>query len=477
MPRLYPPGFIVTDSCPGIASTVAQDLECSVGVMAYNEEGSIADALTSVLGQDPGAGKLTELIVVASGCTDRTCDIVAGIARQDARVRLIEQENREGKASAINLFISAARSPILVMVSADVVVKAGSLATLLSHFSDPAVGMVGGHPIPVNSESAFLGHAVHLQWRLHDRIARKSPKLGEVVAFRNVVPSIPLDTPVDEISIQALITQLGYRLVYEPQAVVYNRGPETVAEFLRQRRRIYAGHLQVRKRQGYTASTMSPWRVVCALSRSGSFTTPRALLWSLGTVGLEATARLLGVHDVIRRRGQHVWQISGTTKRKIAEGANGRRQYSVAVFHIADFHRHQLEAGLHASRQLTRAVAEQIKRALGDGADVTVQQAGTIIALVPGDREAAERPASEVMRLLRSTPVPLNGNGATTRVTLACGIIAFPPAGPPLARPVQLPAVEHGPAEHGPALHGPALHGPALHGPALQGADWEVKQQ
>ena len=51
--------------------------------------------------------------------------------------------------------------------------------------------MVGGHPTPVNSEANFLGHAVHLQWRLHDRIARQAPKLGEIVAFRNVVPEHP----------------------------------------------------------------------------------------------------------------------------------------------------------------------------------------------------------------------------------------------------------------------------------------------
>jgi hypothetical protein len=169
-------------------------------------------------------------------------------------------------------------------------------------------------------------------------------------------------------------------------------------------------------------------------------------LWNLGTVGLEATARALGAYDVIRRRGQHVWKISGTTKRKIAEGANGRGQYSVAVFHIVDFHTQQLETGLHASRQLTRAVAEQVKRALGAEAAVAVQQPGTIIALVPGDREAAERPAHELVREFEATPVPLNGSGATIQVALTCGIIAFPQAGPPLARSIPPPVAEAGPA-------------------------------
>lgn len=412
--------------------------------MAYNEEDSIADALGSILRQRPGAATITELIVVASGCTDRTCAIVADIARSDSRVRLIEQDCREGKASAINLFISAARSPVLAMVSADVLVKSGTLDALLHHFSDPAVGMVGGHPIPVNNERTFLGHAVHLQWRLHDRIARESPKLGEVVAFRNVVPCIPLDTAVDEISIQALITQLGYRLVYEPKAIVYNRGPETLPDFLRQRRRIYAGHLSVAIRQGYSASTMSPWRILRAFHGSGSFATPRALLWTFGAIGLEIIARALGSYDVLRRRGQHVWEISRTTKKRISDGATGRGQYSVAVFHIAEFHSHQLETGLHAARQLTRTVADEVRSALGDRAEVTPQQAGTVIAVVPGDREAAERRARELMRRFEAAQLPVNGDGATSRITLTCGIIAFPEAGPPLARLITAPAEESG---------------------------------
>jgi biofilm PGA synthesis N-glycosyltransferase PgaC len=420
----------------GSGSLPESGLGCSVGIMAYNEEANIADAIAAILAQPLGKGEITELIVVASGCEDRTAEIVAGIAEGDERVRLIIQERREGKASAINLFIAAARSPVLLMVSADVLVREGTLDALLRHFEDPAVGMVGGHPTPVNSEEVFLGHAVHLQWRLHDRIARESPKLGEIVAFRNVVPSIPVDTPVDEISIQALVTQLGYTLVYEPEAVVYNRGPTTVADFLRQRRRIYAGHLRVREQQGYSASTMSTRRVFQALLGSGSFATPRTALWSVGTVGLEAAARGLGRYDVIRRRPQHVWAISATTKLHIADGANVDGQQNVLVFHIVDFHRRQLEIGVHASRQLTRRVCDQIKRALGSDAAVSVQGNGTIVALVPGNRAAAERTAGDLVQRLHASPLPPSGHGAAVPVTLACGVIAFPQAGAPVVKSI-----------------------------------------
>jgi biofilm PGA synthesis N-glycosyltransferase PgaC len=100
--------------------------------MAYNEEANIADAIETILGQQISSGQIAELIVVASGCEDGTAEIVARFAWHNPRIRLIEQKRREGKASAINLFITAAQSPILVMVSADVLVREGTLDALAS---------------------------------------------------------------------------------------------------------------------------------------------------------------------------------------------------------------------------------------------------------------------------------------------------------------------------------------------------------
>jgi GGDEF domain-containing protein len=414
-----------------VSEEILSELECSVGVMAYNEEANIAQALGSILRQELTGKRITEVIVVASGCEDQTVEIVAGIASREPRVRLIEQIRREGKASAINLFIDTAKCPVLVMMSADVMVEDGAFDALLRHFADPAIGMVGGHPIPVNGAGTFLGHAAHLQWRLHDRIARQSPKLGELVAFRNVIPSIPLDTAVDELSIQALVTQLGYQLVYEPQATVYNRGPSTVQDFLRQRRRIYAGHLRIRDQQAYSAPTMSAWRAGRALLGPEYFATPRTALWSVGTIGLEATARALGRYDVARGRRSHaVWEMCDTTKRNIDDAANAKRHHNVVVFHITNFHRLELEIGLHASRQLARRVADRIQQALGAAARVSAQESGTAVALLPGDRGAAEQAAQAIVQLFEVSPVAHNGRGAATPITLAYGIIAFPPSGP-----------------------------------------------
>src|SRR5256714_3342433 len=403
-------------------------LACSVGIMAHNEAANIATAIETILHQHLTVGHVAEVIVVASGCRDQTVPIVADIARHDARVRLIVQERREGKAAAINLFLGAARSPLLLMVSADVLVKDGTIDALLRHFGDPTVGMVGGRPIPVNDEGTFLGHTVHLLWRLHDRVARDAPKLGEVVAFRNVVPSIPLDTPVDEISIQAVITQLGYRLVYEPRAIVYNRGPATMRDFLRQRRRIYAGHLRIRQQQGYAASTMSAGRIGRALLALEPFTSPRAACWTLGAVGLEALARGLGHYDYRRHRPHHVWEMVASTKPPLAPATQSRQ--SVLVFRILAVTPPELALSTQALALLTQQITQHLRRALGGDpacaeALVAVQRSGTIIALVPVDREEAERTAQQLIQAIETTPLRVGGHREGVAVKLACGIVAF----------------------------------------------------
>lgn len=291
-------------------------IKCCVGIMAHNEEANIGRAIHAVLAQHTPSVSIEEIIVVASGCTDRTVPIVTEIARQQRCVRLCIQEQREGKASAINLFLKQTSCPIIVLLGADMLPESSALEHLCVPFKDPHIGMVGGRPVPVNDPATFMGHAVHLLWRLHDHVARAHPKLGEVIAFRNAISGIPTQSPVDEISIQALISQLGYRLIYEPACVVYNKGPLTIRDFLKQRRRIYAGHLQVRDQQHYEAPTMKVGPILHHLlaCREVTLCTPRQALWSLGTILMEGLARLQGYADYRRKHEHHIWQMVDSTK-------------------------------------------------------------------------------------------------------------------------------------------------------------------
>src|SRR5438477_2571364 len=106
-------------------------IHCTIGVTAHNEEQNIARLLTSLLTQDLIHVAIDGVVVVASGCTDRTVEIVQAIARKEPLVSLFVQEKREGKTSAINVFLQHASSEICVLESADTLPRSDSIEKLV----------------------------------------------------------------------------------------------------------------------------------------------------------------------------------------------------------------------------------------------------------------------------------------------------------------------------------------------------------
>lgn len=422
---------------PGNGQDLPSDnaLRCTVGIMAYNEEANIGRTLRAVLNQHVTFLEIEEVIVVASGCTDQTVPIVAALALQEPRIRLCIQEKREGKASAINLFLKQAISPIVVVIGADVIPEDSALEMLCAPFKNPKVGMVGGHPIPVNDPATFMGHTVHLLWRLHDRLARVHPKLGEVIAFRNAISVIPITSSVDEISIQALISQLGYQLIYEPACVVYNKGPLTVRDFLKQRRRIYAGHLAVRVQQHYEASTMRVGPIIRQVIESRDFTmrTPRQTIWTLGAVMLEGLARLQGHYDHRRKREYHIWQMVNTTK-ELEAGKDKLRglcnAQSLIVFRLIleDDEAYDLspERGDRESTEAAHKILPILRTKLRKEDHLFINGPGIMTATIRADQHGAELVAKRIREIVQATPVRLGVRGREARITVAYGALTFP---------------------------------------------------
>ncbi len=60
-------------------------INCSMGIMAHNEEANIGRLLEAVISQTFREVALTEIVVVASGCTDDTEAIVLEWAKRDSR--------------------------------------------------------------------------------------------------------------------------------------------------------------------------------------------------------------------------------------------------------------------------------------------------------------------------------------------------------------------------------------------------------
>ena len=291
-------------------------ISCCIGIMAYNEESNIAAILEALLNQKAIKTKIEKIVVVSSGSTDRTNEIVRQFQSQSGIIELVLQKEREGKASAINLFMSLNKQyEIIVFESADTVPEIGTIEALVAPFEDPRVGMVGGHPIPTNEPDKFIGFAINLLWEMHHQISMIYPKMGELIAFRNIFRQIPNETAVDEASIEPLIVGQGLKLVYAPDAVVYNRGPETIRDYFKQRRRIFSGHLYVKEMLGYCVSTMNGFRLF-RLFLSNTKLNLKYILWSPFVIVMEIITRLLASYDYkVKHKNPYKWDIVSSTKK------------------------------------------------------------------------------------------------------------------------------------------------------------------
>lgn len=231
-------------------------LEIAIGICAYNEEQTIAKSIRSIFDQTLNEVTIKEVIVVASGCTDNTAAIVQDLMKDYPVLQLIVQEKREGKNSAINAYLDAKTTDIVVMLNADNIFATNdSLEQLVLPFTDEHVGITGGRPMPVNSPKDKVGYAVNMMWLMHHNLALIHPKIGEIIAFRDIGTRLRTDQQSDEDTLRMRLEEAGYVCLYTPKCIIYNRGPETEEDFKKQRIRVNVGEVSMKNLYNYNIPT------------------------------------------------------------------------------------------------------------------------------------------------------------------------------------------------------------------------------
>jgi len=288
----------------------------SLLIPAHNEEKNIRMLLRHLVGQKTTKKfDLKEIVVVASGCDDKTEEVVKDLIKTNRRIKLLSQKVREGKTSAINLFLKNTNSDIIVMESADTILDAYTINKLLKPFMDKKTGMTTGRPIPISNSRNVMSSINNIIWKIHHKISLNyPPKVGELVAFRNIVKKVPKKTAADEESISAIIQQKNYKIVYVPNAIVRNKGPESISELIKQRKRIFIGHLWIMKNQDYIVPTLKS-TILIKETLKEMFKNPKKIRVLMFLILLEMFVRVTAIIDFyIRKKDEHKWGIAKTTK-------------------------------------------------------------------------------------------------------------------------------------------------------------------
>lgn len=278
----------------------------SLVIAAHNEEKVLWEKLGNSLALDYPRDRL-EIIVASDGSTDATNDIVKAFA--DRGVVLHEITPRGGKMWALNLTIPKTQGTILVLSDANTMYRPDAIRKLVRHFADPTVGAVSGDVQLVDAADSHA-HSEGLYYRYERWLQTQESRVGSIIGVDGAMYAIVREhfrSPsrniiVDDFVISMTVARLGYRVLYDPEAVATEQGTLSSREEFWRKVRIVAGGMQaLMLREGlphlrqpllmfsYISHKLLRWLVPCfllslLLSSAALVSAPLEILALLGQV-------------------------------------------------------------------------------------------------------------------------------------------------------------------------------------------------
>ena len=214
-------------------------------ISAYNEEREILNTVENKLAQDYPAQRL-EVIVISDGSSDNTDRIVAELAsRHDGRLRLLRQEPRQGKTSALNLALRHSAADIVLFADANSMYAPKAVRSLVRSFADPSVGYVTGRMVYVNPGRAGIGEGSGSYISYENVLRAMETRLGSIVGVNGGIDAIRREAYVPmspdqlpDFVLPLTVVEQGKRVVYEPDAVLREQALAGAAQEFRMRVRV-----------------------------------------------------------------------------------------------------------------------------------------------------------------------------------------------------------------------------------------------
>ncbi|HUH12244.1 MAG TPA: glycosyltransferase family 2 protein [Longimicrobiales bacterium] len=214
----------------------------TVVVPAHNEGEVIAAKVRSTLANGYPADRL-EVLVASDGSSDET--VARARAAGDGRVRVLDLPRR-GKVPTLNAAARQATGEVLVFTDADVFLEPGVLARVAESFADPEVGGVAGRKVQSPDGVGHVARGEGLYTRYDEWQKGLESTIGSAVASHGALHAlrrslyVPVTDPTaaDDMAISMRVVLQGYRLVYDPRAVVRVEAPGAAGTEIRRKVRI-----------------------------------------------------------------------------------------------------------------------------------------------------------------------------------------------------------------------------------------------
>ena len=110
--------------------------EISVVIPVYNEEENLPVLAREIRQALETVGRPYEVLYVDDGSTDRSPEVLRGLAREDPRVRVLRQRRNSGQSAALDAGFRHARAPVVVTLDADLQNDPADIPRLLERMGD-----------------------------------------------------------------------------------------------------------------------------------------------------------------------------------------------------------------------------------------------------------------------------------------------------------------------------------------------------
>ena len=163
-------------------ATGGRGIACSVLVPVLNEEGQIAETMRAMLAQEcPGE---LEFLVVDGGSSDRTREVVAELATQDPRIRLLDNPRRTA-SSGLNVGLANARGKWVARMDGHTRYPTRYIALGIDRLARGDTRWVSGPPIPVGRGAVSRALTLALRTPLGRGGSRKwAAEAGEACEYQ-----------------------------------------------------------------------------------------------------------------------------------------------------------------------------------------------------------------------------------------------------------------------------------------------------
>lgn len=235
-------------------------MKATICIPVHNEEKNISSVIQNILDQKIPNVRLN-IIVISSGSTDNTNEIVRRLCQSSNPVNLIIESQRSGKANAINLvlpFLQKSETDVCIFTDGDVYLDKNALKYILERFiKEDKVSVITGHPVISDTmKNDIWGKIAIENCAIWDGVRKSQANelatwtlSGYLFAIKtkDLPEKIPIKLAAEDAFLGISLLLSGKKMEYEPNALVYVKYPSNIQDYYRQKSRTRSGWAQIFK--------------------------------------------------------------------------------------------------------------------------------------------------------------------------------------------------------------------------------------